>query len=108
MKILFWLTLLATLAMALLPHPPVVPGDPSDKFQHAAAFLVLGGLASVAYPRRWIPIVIGLSAFGGLIEILQSIPALHRDPELADWLVDTFAAIAVIAVIRISVSIRQS
>jgi hypothetical protein len=37
--------------MALLPKPPTLPGTPSDKLQHVAAFAVLSALAAAAWPR---------------------------------------------------------
>ena len=96
----FWAAAAVALVMALLPHPPPIPGDPSDKLQHAAAFATLGFLGSLAYPalrRRWL--IIGLSLFGALIEVAQLIPVLHRDSDPLDWVADTIAcAIAVIAV----------
>ena len=98
-KTLFWAAALFALVMALLPHPPEVPGHPSDKVQHIAAFVTLGLLGSLAYPRmrrRWL--IIGLSLFGAFIEVAQAIPALHRDSDPLDWLADTVAcAVAVVA-----------
>jgi VanZ family protein len=43
----------------------------------------------------------GLSAFGALIELIQLIPALHRDAELMDWAADTAAAGAVLLIVAI-------
>jgi len=83
--------------MAILPRPPAIPGQPSDKVQHVIAFSVLTILAFTAWPRRgWLLIVAGLSAFGALIEIVQLIPAMHRDGNWNDWMADT-AAVMVIA-----------
>ena len=79
--------------MAVLPHPPQLPGAPSDKVQHIAAFLVLGALASFAYPRTSpVYLATALSLFGAVIEIVQLIPALHRDGDPVDWIADTAAA----------------
>ena len=36
--ILFWASVLVAVTFALLPHPPRVPGEPSDKIQHIIAF----------------------------------------------------------------------
>ncbi len=96
--ILFWSATLFALVMASLPKPPRVPGDPSDKVQHIIAFMTLAALAAAAYPR--VPLVrigLGLCAFGAVIELIQMIPALNRDAELADWLADTLAAALVLA-----------
>ena len=97
---LFWGAALFALVMALLPHPPEVPGHPSDKVQHIAAFATLGVLGALAYEQvRRARMIVGLSLFGAFIEIAQAIPALHRDSDPLDWLADTFAcAVTVVAV----------
>jgi VanZ family protein len=79
--------------MAVLPHPPRVPGDPSDKVQHVVAFFVLGVLGAAAYRRvDVLRLLAALSLFGAVIEVVQAIPALHRDSDPLDWLADTIAA----------------
>ena len=98
---LFWAAGLFALVMALLPHPPRLPGDPSDKIQHIAAFLTLGLLGSFAFPRlSAIRLIVGLSLFGALIEVGQAIPALHRDSDPLDWLADTIACAVIVMLIR--------
>ena len=95
-RVLFWSAAAFAFVMAVLPHPPEVPGNPSDKLQHIAAFACLAALGALAYrqtPARML--VLGLSAFGALIETVQLIPGLHRDAEVLDWLADTAAAAAV-------------
>lgn len=95
----FWSAALFALVMASLPKPPALPGQPNDKVQHIIAFLTLAALAAAAYPRTsLIRIGIGLSAFGALIELIQMIPALHRDADAADWLADTAAAAIVLGI----------
>jgi hypothetical protein len=87
--------------MALIPHPPPLPGDPSDKVQHMVAFATLGVIGSFAYPRissLWL--IAGLSIFGALIEVAQAIPALHRDSDPLDWFVDTLACAFALLVVR--------
>jgi hypothetical protein len=92
---LFWAAALVALVMALLPHPPQIV-NASDKVQHMLAFGVLAALAAVAWPRRLLTIGLGLFAFGGIIELLQMIPSLHRDAQAADWIADMAAATAVL------------
>lgn len=78
--------------MAVLPHPPKVPGSPSDKVQHVIAFATLGFLASWAYSSTSrLQLLVRLSLFGAFIEICQAIPAPHRDSDVLDWLADTIA-----------------
>ena len=89
----FWAAILFGFVMAILPKPPQLPGNPSDKVQHILAFLVLAALASLAYPRlNPLKIALGLSLYGALIEFTQMIPALNRDAEFLDWIADTVAA----------------
>ena len=98
----FWAALVFAFVMAVLPKPPQLPGQPSDKIQHILAFTVLAGLAAAAYPRaRLIRILLLLSAFGALIELVQTIPALHRDGDWIDWVADTAAAAVVLLLARI-------
>ena len=93
LRITFWAAALFAFVMAVLPHPPELPGAPSDKIQHIAAFLVLGALASFAYPTAS-PVYLGtgLSLFGAFIELVQYFPSLHRDSDPLDWIADTAAA----------------
>jgi VanZ family protein len=82
--------------MAVLPHPPEVPGEPNDKVQHIAAFVTLTLLGSFAYPATaLLQLLVRLSLFGAAIEVVQAIPALHRDSDVWDWVADT-AAVSVV------------
>ncbi len=96
----FFLALAFTLVMALLPHPPKLVIDSlGDRFEHSLAFATLALLACTGFPRAEL-LRIGerLSFLGALIEVLQSIPALHRDCDILDWVTDTIA-IAVVVII---------
>jgi hypothetical protein len=100
---LFRIALFAAVAfavtMALLPKPPHVP-IASDKVQHMLAFATMALLAALAYPRmRLLRIGERLSFLGALVEVLQSIPALHRDCDIRDWVADTIAIIVVLAIV---------
>jgi VanZ family protein len=95
----FWAAFAVALAMALLPQPPQLPGDPPDKVLHVLAFLTLTALALAAHPKASrLRLAIALSAFGALIEILQMIPILNRDAQWLDWIADTGAVLAVLTV----------
>ena len=101
LRIAFWTAAAIALVMALLPHPPQLPSEPSDKVQHIAAFVLLGALGSFAYARsNPVHLGVGLSLFGAAIEILQLIPSLHRDGDPLDWIADTAAAALVIILLR--------
>ena len=98
---LFWLATCFAFVMAVVPHPPELPGEPNDKVQHIIAFATLALLGSFAYPRTaLIRLLAGLSLFGALIEVVQAIPMLHRDSDLLDWLADTIAVLVVLLVVR--------
>ena len=87
--------------MAILPHPPEVPGEPNDKVQHIAAFATLALLGSFAYPKMSLVRLLALlSAFGALIEVVQAIPVLHRDSDILDWIADTTAVVVVLTTVR--------
>ena len=105
-RTLFWAAALFAFVMAVLPHPPQLPEEPSDKVQHIIAFATLTLLGSWAY-RTTSPLklLLGLSLFGAAIEVAQDIPIFHRDSELLDWLADT-AAVAVVLLIIILVRRR--
>ena len=99
---LFWALAVFALTMALLPKPPGTPIDSlGDKFAHMLAFSVLTGVAAFAWrDTRWSRITIALSLFGAAIEVLQAIPALHRDSDWRDWVADTVAVLVVIGLAR--------
>lgn len=99
-RLLLWAAIVFAVTMALLPHPPHMPIDRfGDKFEHMTAFAVISALAARAYPR--FPLLrIGerLSFLGALIEVMQSIPALHRDCDIRDWVADTLAITVVLVI----------
>ncbi len=97
LRAMFWISLVFALVMALLPHPPALMGHLNDKVQHMTAFATLTFLAVLAFRRlSYRAIFAALALFGAGIEILQMIPALHRDAELGDWLADCVAVLAVL------------
>lgn len=97
----FWAAVAFTFVVATLPRPIHLPGEPSDKVQHILGFTVLTMLGAAAYARTSaLRIVLGLAAFGALIEATQAIPALHRDAELLDWVADVIAVAVVLLTVR--------
>lgn len=98
---IFWTAACFAFVMAILPHPPEVPGQPNDKVQHVIAFATLAALGSFAYPATaLVQLVVRLSIFGAFIEVVQAIPALHRDSDVLDWLADTAAVLVVLLLVR--------
>jgi peptidoglycan/LPS O-acetylase OafA/YrhL len=101
-RLLFWSAATLAFVMAVLPHPPQVPGAPSDKVQHILAFLALAALARWAYPSvRKRVLLLGLAVFGAAIELVQAIPQLQRDSDPLDWVADVAAATAVFVLIAL-------
>ena len=101
--VLFWLAAAVAVTMAVLPHPPALPIDRfGDKFEHMLAFATLAGLAAFAFPATPVlRIAERLSFLGALIEVAQSIPALHRDCDIRDWVADTLAIAVVTGMIAV-------
>ncbi len=94
-RVAFWLALIVTLVMALLPKPPALPMQASDKVQHIAAFAALTSLAALGFPSLRLRIIfVWMAALGLAIEVLQMIPILHRDAQASDWLADCAATLA--------------
>ncbi len=90
---LFWAAILFAFVMAMLPQPPAMPGTPSDKLQHLAAFFTLAVLARLGFPDRiHLQVLGGLALFGALIEFSQMLPIVGRDGDVGDWLADVAGA----------------
>jgi VanZ family protein len=97
----FWLCLLGAVTLALLPHPPQIK-ELGDKSQHMIAFGSLALIGSFAFPGMT-KTRLGerLSFLGALVEIAQSIPALHRNCDIYDWIADTLAIVVVLAALHL-------
>lgn len=95
----FWLCLIGALTFAVMPHPPQIQGV-GDKFEHMLAFGTLALLGSFGFPRQpKLRLGERLSFLGALVEVVQSIPALHRDCDIRDWIADTLAIAAVLVLL---------
>lgn len=101
-RFVFFVAVLFTVTMAILPRPPAIPGEPPDKVLHIIAFAALGTLAAVAYWRASIAMIfVALSGLGALIELIQLVPALNRDSDWLDLLADMGAALVALVVARL-------
>lgn len=88
-RVVFWATLVITFIIAEMPAAHAPQLFPWDKAEHFTAFYVLTCLAIMAYPR--VPLVmlgLWLSLFGGVIELVQALPFIHRDCDIMDWVAD--------------------
>lgn len=100
-RIGLFVAIVIAVTMALLPNPPHLPIDRfGDKAEHMLAFSTMALLAALAYPRASL-VRIGerLSFLGALVEVMQSIPALHRDCDIRDWIADTLAICVVLLIV---------
>lgn len=98
-RFLLALALAFAITMAVSPRPPVAVSV-GDKWQHMAAFGTLTLLSVLAYPRAALHrIGERLSFLGAMIEVVQSIPALHRDCDIMDWVADTVMIAGVLLIV---------
>ena len=84
------LTLIAalTLIVAMLwpmDQPPPAP-EGSDKLVHLIAFAALSFPLARTGRLGLLPVLIGASAFGGAIELIQ--PSFNRSADINDWVAD--------------------
>ena len=95
------LAVVFAVTMALLPKPPHMPIDQfGDKFGHMLAVAMMALLAALSFPTaRLFRIGERLSFLGAMIEVLQSIPSLHRDCDIHDWIADTLAITVVLVLV---------
>ncbi|MEO7939775.1 MAG: VanZ family protein [Burkholderiaceae bacterium] len=87
LRALFALTALLIMVLSLLPLGPEAPSLGWDKANHMTAFALLALLGCRAYPAHVPAVLVGLLAYGGLIEILQSFTS-YRTGEWADLFAD--------------------
>ena len=99
----FAFALIIALAVALYPLAGESSGN-GDKAQHFAAFYGLTLLGAAAYRSRgaliWLVIV--LSVYGALIEVLQPLPPFGRDRDVFDWVADNIGIATAILPILIA------
>ena len=101
LRALFILEMLVTLVFAWIPRAPELLSN--DKSQHELAFVVLSLTAALAYPgARLVPVGIALSALGAIIELVQSIPILHRDCDIRDWYADSAAILITLILVGLA------
>ena len=105
---LFWSAAAFALIMAGLPHAPELKVASGDKILHMIAFAVLALLGALAYPAlHLMNLILGLSAFGILIELIQLIPALNRTADWRDLAADIVTTAVVLGVIFVVRRIRH-
>ena len=92
-RIAFVAAVIFAFIVAILSHPPVLPVHPSDNVEHALAFATLAVRGAYGFADCSIfALFAGLTIYGAAIELVQAIPALHRDSDIFDLLADMVAA----------------
>jgi hypothetical protein len=81
----FWSACTVIGVFALLPATMPIPSTGWDKSNHALAFGLLAWLGSRCWPGlRW-RVLVGLAAYGGVIEVAQASLTTTRVGEWSDW-----------------------
>lgn len=84
-----------TFVCAVAPIPERMILADRDKVEHFLAFFVLTVCAIAAYPRRALVVTgMKLMTFGAFIEVVQALPLVNRQGDLADLVADGAAIVA--------------
>ena len=78
---------------------PEIAGEPvpdEGPLPHWLAALAIRALP--ALPAHVAAQLAAMALLGGLIEVLQMLPALHRDAEVLDWVADCAASLAALVI----------
>lgn len=96
---LFWALVIGAYIAAILPSQQAPDIGAGDKINHLAAFLLITLVGRTAYRHSpvW-RLAGGLSMFGVLIELTQTIPVLQRDASFWDWVADSIAILVALAI----------
>jgi VanZ family protein len=90
MPFVFAFGLLLTTVLLLMPSYAVPKAfDFYDKAQHGLVFVTLAVAGLMAYPQRVKAVCLGLSLYGGLMEVLQSTLTTTRHGDVFDWFADS-------------------
>ena len=84
-------TLILTVAMLWPIDPPSPAQEGSDKLVHLIAFTALAFPLARTGRIGLLPVFIGTSAFGGVIELVQ--PSFNRNADVNDWVADVVGVI---------------
>lgn len=88
-SIFFWLSIAITSVLLLIELKPDADSwQYKDKLQHIFSFFSLAMLGFLSYPNRHKQILVGLSCYGLLMEVLQGLITVTRTASLYDWLAD--------------------
>jgi VanZ family protein len=91
LRIAFYATATLVAALSLAPAATLPSTSIGDKMEHVIAYAVLGLLGAASSARGATRVILGLSAFGIAIELLQMLSP-GRSPDLLDVLADIAGA----------------
>jgi VanZ family protein len=92
LRIAFYGTGALVAALSLVPAATLPSTSIGDKVEHVIAYAVLGLLAAASFARGAVRVILGLSAFGLAIELLQ-VFSPGRSPDVLDVMADIVGAI---------------
>lgn len=97
---LWWLAVLGTLVVCLIPPPPIPLPENSDKVEHFLAYFLLASSAVQIYQRRAALILaaVGLVALGIGIEFAQGALTVNRMADPMDALANSIGVLAGMAI----------
>ena len=96
-RIVFWAAI-AVVLWSTLTDTGDLTGEVSDKVLHVVAFYGLAVLGRLAYPAaRLAGLGLALAGLGGLIELLQGTPLIHRDASWGDVVADAAGVVCALA-----------
>jgi VanZ family protein len=105
-RILLAVAMLAILVLSLLPPSSDLPTTGWDKSNHMLGFGTLGLLGVRGWPGRAVAVLAALLAYGGLIEVLQSLTP-YRSAEWADLFADGVGLGVGLLVARASLVVQE-
>jgi VanZ family protein len=108
MPFIFGFGLVLATVLLLLPSYAVPKAfDFYDKAQHGLMFAMLTMAGLMAYPQRVKTVCLGLSLYGGLMEVLQSTLTTTRRGDALDWLADTLGIVLGLVVYLLSLQVAK-
>jgi len=98
---MWWLAVLGTLVVCLIPPPPIPLPENSDKVEHFLAYFLLASSAVQIYQRRAALILaaVGLIALGIGIEFAQGALTVNRMADPMDALANTVGVLTGMAIV---------
>lgn len=86
----------------LMPNPPQISNIPNfDKLEHGFAFLLMSLWFGALFRNHHWLVLLALSLFGALTEVMQATLTYVRGGEVMDWLADTLGVVLGLLLLRL-------